>query len=118
MNNRNNNNIDIMGLIVRLIVSMVVVGLTNVLVPGMSNKGGLLNLALIAIAIAVIQHLLASFLGLSKAGRGTSGFLVMALVLYLSGMLISGYQVSILGALIGGIVYGLISSVIPGDKLN
>ena len=117
MNNKNNN-IDIMGLIVRLIVSMVVVGLTNVLVPGMSNRGGLLNLAIIAIVIAVIQHLLASFLGLSKSGKGASGFLVMALVLYLSGMFISGYDVSILGALIGGIVYGLVSSVIPGDKLN
>lgn len=116
--NNTNNKINIGGLIARLLVSMIVVGLTNFLVPGMSNKGGLGNLALIAIAIAVIEHLLATFLGLSKAGRGASGFLVMALILYLSGQIISGYKVTIIGALIGGIVYGLVSSIIPGEKLN
>ena len=97
---------------------MVVVGLTNVLVPGMKNTGGLGNLALIAIVIAVIEHLLSTYVGLSKAGRGASGFLVMALILYLSGRLIDGYTVTVVGALIGGIVYGIVSAIVPGEKLN
>lgn len=113
-----NNKFNIIGLISRLLVSMIVVGLTNILVPGMSNKGGFGNLILISIAIAVIEHLLATFVGLSKSARGASGFLVMALILYLSGQIIDGYKVTVLGALIGGVVYGLVESFIPGEKLN
>lgn len=118
MNNNNNSGLNLGGLILRLILSMVVVGLTNVLVPGMSNKGGLLNLAIIAVVIAVLQHLLSMLFGSSKAASGISGFIIMALVLYLAGKFIDGFEVSVLGALIGGLVYGIVDSFIPGAKLN
>lgn len=107
----------IIGFIARLVVSMIVIAITNILVPGMSNQGGLGNLALIAIVIAVIDYLLARFLGLSKAASGLTGFLVMALVLYLSGKVLDNFSVSVLGALIGGLVYGVVDSIIPGDRL-
>lgn len=107
----------IKGFILRLVVSMIVIAITNILVPGMSNQGGLLNLALIAIVIAVIDYLLARFLRLSKSVSGLTGFLVMALVLYLSGKVLTNFSVSVLGALIGGLVYGVVDSIIPGDRL-
>lgn len=65
MNNKKQTGI--IGFILKLVVSMIVIAITNILVPGMSNKGGIGNLALIAIVIAVIDYLLARFLGLSKA---------------------------------------------------
>lgn len=114
----NNKNAGLFGFLARLILSMVVVGLTNVIVPGMSNKGGLVNLALISLVIAVVDFLLARTLGLSRASKGFSGFLATAIILYVSGMLLGNYDVSVVGALIGGIVYGLIDSLIPGEKLN
>lgn len=113
-----NNGFNIVGLIMRLILSMIVVGLTNIIVPGMSNKGGFWNLAIIAIVIALIQHFISILTGKSKAANGVSGFITMALVLYLAGKFVSGFQVSILGALIGGLVYGLVDSLIPGEKLR
>lgn len=115
MNNKKQTGI--MGFILRLVVSMIVIAITNILVPGMSNKGGIVNLALIAIVIAVIDYLLARLLGLSKAASGLTGFLVMALILYLSGKVLDNFSVSVLGALIGGLVYGIVDSIIPGDRL-
>lgn len=115
MNNKKQTGI--MGFILRVVVSMIVIAITNILVPGMSNKGGIVNLALIAIVIAVIDYLLARLLGLSKAFSGLTGFLVMALILYLSGKVLDNFSVSILGALIGGLVYGIVDSIIPGDRL-
>lgn len=116
--NNNNNGFNVVGFIMRLILSMIVVALTNILVPGMSNKGGILNLAIIAIVIAVIQHIISMLMGGSKAANGISGFIIMALVLYLAGKFVNGFEVSILGALIGGLVYGVIDALIPGEKLN
>lgn len=115
MNNKKQTGI--IGFILRLVVSMIVIAITNILVPGMSNKGGIVNLALIAIVIAVIDYLLARLLGLSKAASGLTGFLVMALILYLSGKVLDNFSVSVLGALIGGLVYGIVDSIIPGDRL-
>ena len=108
----------ITGFIIRLVVSMIVVAITAFLVPGISNSNGIGTLALAAIAIAVIQHLLAVFLGLSSAAKGLTGFLVTALVLFLTGKLVSGFDVSILGALIGGLLFGVVDAIIPGEGLH
>lgn len=113
----NNKKSGILGFVFRLVASMIVIAITNIIVPGMSNKGGIGNLALIAIVIAVIDYLLVKLLNLSKGASGLTGFLVMALILYLSGKVIDSYHVSVLGALIGGVVYGLVYAIIPGDKL-
>lgn len=117
MNNKSNG-INFADLLVRLLVSMIVIGLTNLLVPGMSNKGGFWNLALIAIVIAILQQLFVKIFNTSGAATGATGFLVTAIILYLAGKIVSGYHVNLIGALIGGLVYGLISSFVPGDKLN
>lgn len=115
--NNNSQGFNITGFIIRLIVSMIVVALTNFLVPGMSNDGGILNLAIIALVIAFLDHVVTRFLGLSRATKGIAGFLVMALILYVSGIVVTGFNVSIVGALIGGIVYGIVDAIIPGGKL-
>lgn len=110
-------NFDLFGFIVRLLGSMLVLAITNALTPWMSNDGGFLNLALIAIVIALVSQVFASVFGLSKAGSGLSGFLVMALVLYVSGLLLNTFSITILGALIGGLIYGLVEALIPVKKL-
>ncbi|MDO5026682.1 MAG: phage holin family protein [Tissierellia bacterium] len=107
----------LIGFIMRLIVSMIVIASTNILVPGMSNSGGIKNLAIAAIVIALLQNLFAMLSGASKTSKGISGFLVMAIVLYLTGKFVDGYNVSIIGALLGGLVYGIIDAMIPGQKL-
>ena len=108
----------IVGLILRLVVSMIVVAVTTFLVPGMSNSGGFGTLAIAAIVIAIVQHILASVFGLSRAAKGLSGFLVTALILFLAGKFVSGFNVSVIGALIGGLLFGVVDAIIPGDKLH
>ncbi len=110
-------NDNILGLLKRLVLSMLIIGITNVIVPGMSNRGGLVNLALIAIVVAVLQHFLSNLFGSTKGANISTGFLVMAISLYLAGKFLNNYDVSILGAILGGIVYGFIDSIIHGDKL-
>lgn len=111
------NDFNLMGLIKRLALSMITIGLTNVLAPGMSNKGGLLNLAIIAIIVAVLQHLIVNGLGLSRGKKGISGFLVMGLIFFLAGKIVDSYRVTLLGAFIGALIYGFVDALIGGDKL-
>lgn len=110
-------NFSLFGFIVRLLGSMLVIAITNILTPWMSNDGGFLNLALIAIVIAIVSQVFSSVFGLSKAGRGLSDFLVMALILYISGLLLNKFNVTLLGALIGGLIYGLVEALFPVKKL-
>lgn len=118
MTNRNENKgFDIVGLIARLLMSMLVIALTNILTPGMSNSGNIGNLALIAIVIALVDFAISRLFGASRAAKGVTGFLTMAIILYISGMILKGFRVTILGALIGGLIYGLIDAIIPGQRL-
>lgn len=110
-------NFDLVGFIIRLLGSMLVLAITNAITPWMSNDGGFLNLALIAIVIAIVSQLFASLLGLSKSSSGLSGFLVMALILYVSGLLLNSFHVTLIGAIVGGIIYGLVEALIPVKKL-
>lgn len=72
MNNKDDKGI--IGLLKRLIFSMIVIGLTNIFIPGMSNRGGLLNLSLIAIVIAFLQHFLSRLFGSTKNARDLQVF--------------------------------------------
>ena len=108
----------IIDLLLRLVVSMVVVAVTAFFVPGMKYGGGFKTLALISIAIAVVQQILDSAFGLSRSAKGCSGFLVTALILFITGKLISGFTVSVMGALTGGLIFGAVDALIPGEKLH
>lgn len=108
---------DFKGFLIRLVGSMIVLALANILTPSMSNNGGIFSLALIAIVIAIVSHLFAEFLGLSRTGNGISGFLVTSIVLYVSGLLLNSFDVTIIGALIGGLIYGIVDFLIPTKKL-
>lgn len=108
----------VIDLLLRLVVSMVVVAVTAFFVPGMKYNGGFKTLALIAIVIAVVQQVLDSAFGLSRSAKGCSGFLVTALMLFITGKLVSGFTVSVLGAIIGGIIFGGVDALIPGEKLH
>ncbi|MDO5690015.1 MAG: phage holin family protein [Tissierellia bacterium] len=106
---------NIFGLIVQIVIAMFVVWLTALLTPGISATGGLGTLFWAALAIGVIQWALSNFLGLDRSpiGKGLSGFLVTAVVLYGAGMVVSGLNVTLIGALIGALILGVVEALIP-----
>lgn len=101
--------------IIRFVVSAVVLMLVSWLIPGMSVAGftGALIAALVIAAIGWVAEK-AFGTGASPQARGLVGFLVAAVVIYLTQYIVPGsIRVSILGALLASLVIGLVDAVVP-----
>lgn len=104
---------DVLKLIRNILVAMLALGITTFLTPGMSISGGLIGTLFVAsIVIAIIAYLIGTALGGGKAANGTGGFIITAIVLLVAGKLVSGFDVSIIGALIGALIYGIIAAIL------
>lgn len=102
----------------RLLLTMVILGITSFLTPGFSING-LWSFLLAAIVITVLDYLVESFMGIdaSSFGRGIKGFIIAAVILYLTQFLIPNMSVSIMGAILAAIVIGIIDAVMPGRAM-
>jgi len=104
--------------IVRLVLTMVILGITSFLTPGFSING-LWSFILAAIVITVLDYLVESFMKVdaSSFGRGIKGFIIAAVILYLTQFLIPNMSVSIIGAILAAIVIGIIDAIMPGRTM-
>jgi putative membrane protein len=50
-------------------------------------------------------------------GRGLTGFILAAVIIYVTQFFVSGFSVTWWGAIIGALVYGLVDLVIPGKAM-
>lgn len=105
-------------LIIRLIVTAIVVGIAAFLTPGFSIDN-LWSLIMAAIVIAVLDYLIQKFTGVdaSPFGRGITGFIVSAIILYVTKFIVPGFNISVWGAIIGALVIGIIDVIIPGRAM-
>lgn len=105
-----------MRLIVRFIVSALVLMFMGFLIPGFGPIG-FLNALLAAVVISVVGHVIESLFGknISPQGRGIVGFLVSALVIYLSQFVVPGLEVTIIGALVAALIIGIIDIFVPTE---
>ena len=105
------------GIIIRLIASAVVLAITAFLVPEFSIAG-IGPLVIAAIVLTVMDYLFVKLLGIeaSPFGRGIVGFVSAAIILYLTQFFVPGYSITILSAIIGAIVYGIVTYLIPGGE--
>ena len=103
------------GLILRLILSAIVIAIAAFLTPGFTINS-IWAVLLAAIVISVVDYLIQRVTDLqaSPFGRGFSGFIVSAIVLYGTQFLVPTMRVNIWGALIGALVIGIIDIIIPG----
>lgn len=101
----------------RLITSAVVLAITAFFTPGFSINN-FWTLAIAAIVLTVIDYLITKFTGLhaSSFGKGFVGFVLSAIVLYVTQYFVAGYTVSWMAAIVGAIVYGVVDYFIPGDQ--
>jgi uncharacterized membrane protein YvlD (DUF360 family) len=105
----------IIGLILRFVINAVVLLIISYLVPGFAIAGFWTAL-LAAVVIAVLDYAIQAIFKIdaSPFGRGLSGFIVAAIILYLTQYIIAGVAVSFWGAIIAALVIGLVNLIIPG----
>lgn len=104
--------------IVRLIVGAIVLAITAALTPGFSITN-IWSLMVAAVVLAVLDYLAFRLLGLNASpfGRGITGFIMAAVIIYLTAALVTGFAVTIWGALLGALVYGIVDAIIPGRAM-
>lgn len=105
------------GIVIRLIASAVVLAITAFLTPGFAISG-IGPLIVSAIILTIMDYLFVKLLGIeaSPFGRGIVGFVAAALILYLTQFFVTGYSITVLSAIIGAIVYGIVTYLIPGSE--
>lgn len=124
-NNRNrergrdrDDNFDIGHMLIRILVTAIVVAIAAYFTPGFSING-IWSLLLASVVIGVLDHLVQKFTGINASpfGRGISGFLVAAIILYVTKFIVPGFNVSIWGAIIGALVIGVVDAIMPGRAM-
>ena len=101
----------------RLVTAAIVLAITAFLVPEFSIAG-IGPLIVAAIVLTVMDYLFVKLLGIeaSPFGRGIVGFVSAAIILYLTQFFVPGYSITVLSAIIGAIVYGIVTYLIPGGE--
>ncbi len=104
--------------LLRLVVGIVVLAITAFFTPGFAISSWF-SLVIAAIVLAVLDWLVNKITGINAApfGRGISGFILAAIIIYAIKFIVPGYNVTILGALIAAVIYGIIDAIIPGRAM-
>lgn len=101
----------------RLVTSAIVLAITAFFTPGFQISN-IWALAAATIVLTVIDYLITRFTGLhaSSFGKGFVGFVLAAVVLYLTQYFVAGYTVSWMAAIVGALVYGVVDYFLPGEQ--
>ncbi len=101
----------------RFVAAAVVLAITAFFTPGFTINN-IWSLALAAVVLTIIDYLIVRFTGLqaSPFGKGFVGFVLSAVVLYVTQFFVAGYAISWMAAIIGALVYGVVDYFIPGDN--
>lgn len=101
----------------RLVTAAIVLAITAFFTPGFSISN-FWALAAAAIVLTIIDYLIVKFTGLhaSAFGKGFVGFVLSAVVLYVTQYFVAGYTISWMAAIIGAIVYGVVDYFLPGEQ--
>ena len=112
-----NNTSTIWQVVGRLITAAIVLGITAFFTPGFQISN-IWALAAAAVVLTVIDYLLTRFTGLhaSAFGKGFVGFVLAAVVLYITQYFVAGYTISWIAAIVGALVYGVVDYFLPGEQ--
>ena len=112
-----NNTSTVWQVVGRLITAAIVLGITAFFTPGFQISN-IWALAAAAVVLTVIDYLLTRFTGLhaSAFGKGFVGFVLAAVVLYITQYFVAGYTISWLAAIVGALVYGVVDYFLPGEQ--
>ncbi|MDQ0417093.1 uncharacterized membrane protein YvlD (DUF360 family) [Croceifilum oryzae] len=103
--------------IVRFIVSVIVLMIVAALVPGFRISG--FGTAIIAaLFIALLGWLMEMLFGerISPYGRGIVGFISTVVVLYITSMIVNGFEIGIFSAIVAALIIGIVDLFSPTIK--
>jgi putative membrane protein len=100
--------------LIRFIVAAIVLLIISWIVPGF-NVEGFWTALVAAVVIAAIGWGIEALLGpkISPYSRGIIGFLVSAVVIYVTQYLVADYQATVVGSLIAAAIIGIIDAFVP-----
>lgn len=102
------------GIIVRFVVAAIVLMVTAFLTPGFGRMGfGTALLA--ALVIAAMDWFINRIFKIdaSPFGRGVVGFIVAAVIIYLTQFFVPGMVITFFGAIVAALIIGIIDALIP-----
>ena len=101
----------------RLVTAAIVLAVTAFFTPGF-HICNIWALAAAAIVLTIIDYLIVKFTGLhaSPFGKGFVGFVLSAVVLYVTQYFVAGYTISWIAAIIGAVIYGVVDYFLPGEQ--
>lgn len=105
-------------MLIRILVTAIVIAIAAFFTPGFTIDG-IWSLIIAAVVIGVLDHLVQKFTGVDATpfGKGIAGFLVAALILYVTKFIVAGFNISIWGAIIGALVIGIVDAIMPGRAM-
>ena len=111
---RKTSNNNILGWITRLVLVAIILGITSFLTPGFTING-LWSFLLAAVVITALDYIVERFMGIDALpiGKGIKGFIIAAVIIYLTQFFVPNMGVSIVGALLAALVIGILDMVIP-----
>ena len=118
VNSKAQNNTSTIGQIAwRLVTAAIVLAITAFFTPGFTINN-FWALALAAIVLTALDYIIVKFTGLeaSPFGKGFVGFVIAAVILYVTQFFVAGYSISWLAAIIGALVYGIVDYLIPNKQ--
>lgn len=105
---------NVIGHVVRFIVSAIVLMFVGFVVPQFS-VGGFWSALILALVIAAAGWVLEGVFGrrITPFGRGIVGFLASAAIIWLAQFIVDDVSVTFIGALLAALVIGIIDLFIP-----
>ena len=106
----------VLSFIIRLIVIMIILAVTSFLTPGF-RISGLISFLIAALVITILDYVVEKIMGVdaSPFGKGIKGFIISAIIIYITQLFVPNMQVSIIGALIAALVIGILDAILPGN---
>ncbi len=101
----------------RLVTAGIILAITAFFTPGFTINN-IWALGAATIVLTIMDFLITKFTGLhaSSFGKGFVGFVLAAVVLYVTQYFVAGYTISWMAAIIGALVYGVVDYFLPGNS--
>ncbi|MDF2567720.1 MAG: hypothetical protein K0R90_1176 [Oscillospiraceae bacterium] len=98
----------------RLVIIAIILSIVSFLTPGFSISG-LWSFLLAALVITALDYLVEKIMKVdaSPFGKGLKGFIISAVIIYFAQFLVPNMEVSILGAVLGALVIGVLDAIFP-----